>query len=151
MIRGTRIQKNTSVLNTIRKNLEANTHDLVVDMATDMAEQFAILAVRDTGAMAESVYVSMIDGVYQDGRKTSLAVIEGDMKAKRPEAKASPLPTPTNETTAYVAPLAGYFPYVEFGTTRMIARPAMSTARAIAQRNLKDKHRAAFEKVCTGK
>jgi hypothetical protein len=145
----TRVQKNTAVLNAIRKAMPENTRQFVVDVATDMAEQFAILAARDTGAMAESVYVQMKDGAYLDGKPTSVSAVEAIAKALRPDAEMSPSPIPTNDTTAYVKPVVKYYVFVERGTTKMAARPAMATARAIAQRNLKSKHMPAMNKIVT--
>lgn len=144
-----RVQKNTATLNAIRKAMPENTRQYVVEVATDMAEQYAILAPRDTGAMAESTYVQMKDGAYLDGKPTTIAAVEAIAQALNPDAKMSPSPTPTNDTTAYVKPVVEYFVYNEHGTSKMPARPAMATARAIAQRNLKSKHLPSAVKIAT--
>lgn len=147
--RTNRIQKNTAVLNAIRKALPENTHALVVEMATDVESNYNQLAPRDSGSMAESAYVQMQDGAYQNGQKTSVSAIEAQARALNPDVEIAPLPTPTNDTTAYVAPLAAHWIFNELGTTRMAARPTLTTARAIAASNLKSKHKDALLKVVT--
>ena len=144
-----RVQKSTATLNAIRKAMPENTQALVLDMATDMGEQFAILAPRDTGSMAESTYVQARDGAYQDGKPTTVGAIEAMARALNPDVEFTPLPVPTNDTTAYVAPLAKHYEYVEFGTRYMAARPTMATAKAIVRRNMMTKHKAALERVAT--
>lgn len=144
-----RVVKNTATLNAIRKAMPENTQALVLAMATDMGEQFAMLAPRDTGSMAESTYVQAKDGAYQDGKSVSISAIESMAKGLNPDVEFRPLPVPTNDTTAYVAPLAAHYEYVEFGTRYMAARPTMATAKAIVRRNMMSKHKAALERVVT--
>lgn len=144
-----RVQKNTAVLNAIRKAMPENTRAFVVEMATDMETYYRDNAPRDTGSMAESTYTQLKDGVYMDGKETSLSAVEGIAKGLRPEAQISPSPVPTNDTTAYVKPVVLHYIFNEYGTSRMPARPVMAQARAHAQANLKSRHMAAAVKVVT--
>lgn len=145
----TRVQKNTHVLNAIRKAMPENTQAFVVEMATDVEENYRALAPRDTTAMAESVYVQLKDGAYQKGDKTSLSAVEAQALSLNPKAEISPSPVPTNETTAYIKPVVKYYIYMEMGTKKMAGRHTMATARLNAQRNLMAKHGAAITKIAT--
>lgn len=144
-----RVTKSTHVLNSIRKALPDNTHDLVVGMATGVEDYYRDHAPRDTGSMAESAYVQLKDGAYQHGEKTSVASVEAQAKALNPDAEIVPLPTPTNDTTAYVAPITGHFPHNEFGTTKRAARPTLHEARKHVQSRMKSEYAHLFTKVAT--
>ena len=144
-----RVTKSTKVLNSIRKALPENTRDLVVGMATGVEEYYRDNAPRDTGSMAESVYIQLKDGAYQHGKPTSAGAVESQARALNPDAKMTPLPTPTNDTTAYVAPVVGHTAVNEFGSTRMPARPTLHQAVAHVQGKLKGKYAHLFIKVAT--
>lgn len=147
--RTTRVQINSAPLNEIRKALLDNTRAFVVEMATDMEQYYRENAPRDTGSLAESVYVQMKDGVYVNGKRSSLGAVESKALSLNPHAEMEPSPTPTNETTAYIKPLVKHFAFVEYGTTRMPARPVMTQARAQAQQNLKTRHLGTAQKIAT--
>lgn len=144
-----RVQKNTAVLNSIRKASPENTRALVVGMATGVEDEYRKNAPRDTGAMAESAYVQLKDGAYQKGHSTTASAVEAQALALNPDAQIAELPTPTNDTTAYVAPITAYWHYNEFGTTKMAARPTLTQARATVQSELKTKYKDLFVKVAT--
>lgn len=78
--RTSRVQKNTAVLNSIRKALPENTRALVVGMATGVEEYYRDNAPRDTGSMAESVYVQLKDSAYQHGKPTSAGAVESQAR-----------------------------------------------------------------------
>lgn len=144
-----RVQKNTSVLNSIRKALPENTRELVVGMATGVEDYYRDHAPRDTGSMAESAYTQLKDGAYQHGKKTSVSAVEEQARSLNPKAEIAPLPTPTNDTTAYVAPVVTHWLHNEFGTTRMAARPTLHEARKHVQSKLKSDYAHLFKKVAT--
>ena len=147
--RTNRVQKNTAILNSIRKALPENTRALVVGMATGVEEYYRDHAPRDTSSMAESAYVQLKDGAYQHGKATSVGAVESHARQLNADAKMSPLPTPTNDTTAYVAPITGHWVYNEYGTSRMAARPTLTQARAHVQARLKSEYAHLFTKVAT--
>jgi hypothetical protein len=144
-----RVQKNTSVLNSIRKALPENTRDLVVGMATGVEEYYRDHAPRDTSSMAESAYVQLKDGAYQQGKATSASAVAAGARALNPDAEIVELPKPTNDTTAYVAPIVGHWLFVEHGTTKMAARPILLQARKHVQSRLKSEYAHLFVKVAT--
>lgn len=144
-----RVTKSTKVLNSIRKALPENTRDLVVGMATGVEEYYRDHAPRDTGSMAESAYVQLKEGAYQKGKPTTVSAVEAQARGLNPDAKMVPLPTPTNETTAYVAPVTGHWVYNEYGSSRMAARPTLTQARKYVQSRLKTEYAHLFVKVAT--
>lgn len=118
-------------------------------MATGVEDYYRDHAPRDTGSMAETAYTQLKDGAYQHGQKTSVSAVEAQAHSLNPDAKIVPLPTPTNDTTAYVAPIVGHFPPNEFGSNKMAARPTLSQARAHVQSQLKSQYMHLFKKVAT--
>jgi len=147
--RTNRIQKNTAILNSIRKALPENTRDLVVGMATGVEEYYRDHAPRDTGSMAESAYVQLKDGAYQHGKATSVGAVESHAKQLNSDAVMAPLPTPTNDTTAYVAPVVQHWIYDNFGTTKQTGTGTLNKARAHVQSRLKSDYAHLFNKVAT--
>lgn len=146
-----RVTKSTAVLNAIRKALPENTKALVVGMATGIEEEYRATAPRDTGSMAETAYVQLHDGAYQHGRPTSAEAVETQALMLNPKAEIVPLPKPTNETTAYVAPIVRHWIFDNFGTTRRVGTGTLNKARAKVQAELKTKYKDLFVKVVTGK
>lgn len=144
-----RVTKSTAVLNRIRKALPENTRDLVVGMATGVEDEYRATAPRDTGAMAESAYTQLQEGAYQHGVKTSVTAVEEQALALNATAQIAPLPTPTNATTAYVAPITGYWIHDNFGTRYRAGTGTLSRARAKVQSELKTKYKDLFVKVAT--
>lgn len=144
-----RVTKSTHALNAIRKAMPENTRELVVGMSTAVEDEYRKNAPRDTGSMAESAYVQLKDGAYQHGNKTTVSAVEAAALALNPDAKIQHLPTPTNETTAYVAPVVTHWLFNEWGTRYMAARPTLTQARAKVQRELKTKYKHLFVKVAT--
>lgn len=144
-----RIQKNTATLNAIRKAMPENTRALVVGMATGVEEEYRRNAPRETGSMAESAYVQLKDGAYQKGKKTSASAVEAQALGLNPDAQIVPLPRPTNDTTAYVAPIVAHWQFNEFGTRYMAARPTLTQARGKVQGELKTKYKHLFTQVAT--
>jgi hypothetical protein len=144
-----RVTKVTTVLNSIRKAMPENTKELVVGMATGVEEYYRDNAPRDTGSMAESAYVQLKDGAYQRGKRTSVGAIQTLAKALNPKAIMMPLPLPTNDTTAYVAPVVGHWIANEYGENGRAARPTLTQARAHVQGQMKTKYAHLFKKVVT--
>ena len=144
-----RVTKSTAVLNAIRKALPDNTEALVVGMAEGVEDYYRDNAPRDTGSMAESAYTQLKSGAFQHGKPTTASAVEAGARALNPDAEIVPLPKPTNETTAYVAPIVGHFPHNEFGTDRIAARPTLMQARKYVQSQLKSKYMHLFKKVVT--
>lgn len=144
-----RVTKNTAPLQRIRKALNANARDLVIGLATGMEEYYRDNAPRDTGSMAETVHVKMKDGTYQHGNKTAEGAVVAQARALNPKAKVVYLPNPTNDTTAYVAPIVEHWQVNEFGSRNRAARPTLTQARAHVQGQLMTKYKHLFEKVVT--
>lgn len=144
-----RVTKSTHVLQAIRKALPENTEALVVGMSEGVEDYYRDHAPRDTGSMAESAYTQLKSGAFQHGKPTSAAAIESLARGLNDKAKIVPLPIPTNDTTAYVAPIVGHWGYNEFGTRFMAARPTLHEARAHVQSRLKTEYMHLFTKVAT--
>ena len=139
----------TNILDSIRRALPKNTHDLVLGLATDIEEEYRKNAPRDTGSMAESAYTKMSDGAYQHGNKTTDSAVASQAMMLNPDAKTTPLATPTEKNVDYVAPIVDHFIYNEYGTTRMAARPTLQQSRNRVRNNLSTKHRDLLNRVVT--
>lgn len=151
MKRPTRVQKNTAILNKIRKELPERTEELVVKMGMDMEHAFALEARRDTNAMAESVYTQTNHGAYKNGSPTSVASVKARALALNPDAEIEESPVPGNRTTAYVKPIVKYFIWQEFGSARGITGSfAMHKARKTVQNKLRVEYKDIFKKIATG-
>lgn len=139
----------TTVLDSIRKALPQNEHDLVVGLAAAIEAEYRKTAPRDTGSMAETIHVKMKDGVYQHGKKTSEAAVEAQAKSLNPDATIVSQPTPAEKNVAYVAPIVGHFAYNEYGTTKRAARPTLQQARNKVRGELNSKHKYLIYRVVT--
>jgi HK97 gp10 family phage protein len=86
-----------------------------------VADRARELAVRDTGAMAESVYVATPE--FSDyGQRVATG------QALRPEAHFEPEERPTEPLSGVVGAPADYSSLVEFGTERTPPRPFLAPA-----------------------
>lgn len=146
---GAFVSTSTKILDSIRKALPKNTHDLVVGIATDIEDEYRKNAPRDTGSLAESAYTQMSDSAYQHGKKTSVGAVGAKAKSLNPDAEITPLPKPSERNVAHVAPVVSHFTHVEYGTRYMAARPVLQQARNRVRANLNTKHRNLIYRVVT--
>lgn len=149
MAKGISTRLNTKKLDDIRKNLPANRDAVLVEIAAGVEADYRNFAPRDTGSMAEGAYTQLQDSAYRDGQPTSANMVQGMVRALNPAANVVELPTPSNKSTAHVGPVVAHAVPNEFGTSRMSARPTLTTAVARAKSALTGQHKAAFVKLVT--
>lgn len=124
-----RVTVDTGRLNRILRNLGGNTRDAVRKVAfrveaeakTNAQEQH----VWDTGALVNSIYTEIGD---PERYTEADAKVKAQARDGEPPAETTPLPTPSNRTTAHVGPSVHYAIYHEFGTHKMAARPYLAPA-----------------------
>ena len=118
---GTRInvEVNTDGLNRILRNLPGNKRDSVraVGFALEARIKVEIQhqGLIDTGSHVNSVYTK------ERGGGAGLPSVTND-------AGRVDMPTPENDFTVHVGPTMGYSYFLEFGTTKMAARPYLVPA-----------------------
>lgn len=110
------VKLDTKELDRIAAQLDTNRTRICVRFAFQAEGLMKQLAVKDTSAMANSVYT-----VTKDDDGYSQAA--GDAHAKRPNVETEPHPKPEGNIIARVGPCVNYAGYVEFGTSKMAAQP----------------------------
>ena len=122
----------TSRLNRILRNLDVNTHDAVRAVAFAVEGIAKTKAAHDTGALQSSIYTRIGN---DDGYNAAAAAA----KVANPDVVTSPIPRPTNNTTAHVGPCVEYGIYQEFGTRYMRGQaymvPAINQVAGDLERN----------------
>lgn len=134
-----RVTLDTSKLDRIIKNLDANAHDAVRAVAFAVEAKAKPKAPVDTGALRSSIYTRV--GNKVDG----YGVASAEARQRRQEAEIVELPAPPNHTTAHVGPCVGYGLEVELGSARKAGRPYLGPA----VREVEDQLEDAMRKVVT--
>lgn len=149
MAKSGKVKMDTRVLDDIRKHVPDNRRDALVAVGLDIETTYHRNAPRDTGSMAESIYTQLNDGVYQEGKSTSLAAIESLVEFLNPDAQIVHVPEPHRDDVAHIGPMVAHAIHNEFGTQRMAAIPTLTDAVAYARANIGKRHKAAFIKIAT--
>src|SRR2546421_7265287 len=112
----------------IAAHLHTALHEIMVETAFEVANNYTINAPRATGFMAESAYVSSTDGsTYGQGQ------------APPGDAYLLPEVTPSDDMEAVAGVAASYSGFVEMGTRFMAAQPAFYPAVETAKGFFNDK------------
>lgn len=112
----------------------------VGDVAHEVQAGAISMAARDTGSMAEGVYVATAKG-SDYGERTAAA------RAANPEVVILEEITPDGPQEAIVGCAAGHSIYVEYGTVHMPAQPFLTPAAEVARGGLADAVKLRVESV----
>jgi HK97 gp10 family phage protein len=113
---GAGVRLNTSELDRLARALKTNARDIATAFAFQVEAAMKQDAPVDTGACRASIYT-----VTQEVDGFSGAASAA--KSSNPNASVSALPRPSGKVIAHVGPSVEYAIYLEYGTSRMAARP----------------------------
>jgi len=119
---------NTEVLDRIVRELPEKTSQAIREIAKTAEGHMKMFAAVDTGAMWNSIGISM--NKYGNAKAAAQAA-----KAANPDVVITPLPEPPNDHTAFVGPQVEYGVYQEFGTYKMAAHPFVMPGIDMAARD----------------
>lgn len=128
-----RVTLDTSKLDAIIRNLDANAHDAVRAIAFAIEAKAKPKTPYDTGALRSSIYTRV--GNKVDG----YGIASAEARQRRQEAEIVELPAPKNNTTAHVGPCVEYGLAVELGSARRAGRPYLGPAVREVENDL-EKH-----------
>jgi len=135
------VRVDTKKLDAIMKgDLEKALQRIVEGAAFDVERLAKIAAPIDTGAMANSIHATL--SWRETGGHTSAVAAA---RAARPDVGVHPEVKPVagpGEVTAIVAAAVEYAGYVEFGTSRMAARPFLRGALNQVKKDFQEAARA---------
>lgn len=115
------VKLDTKELERIAKTLGVKAERVGMRFAFQVEGAYKQAAAIDTGAMANSCYV---EGRNESDYNQNASAAQ----SANPEAVLDRHPKPTGNIIANVGPSVEYAQYVEFGTSRMAAQPALGPA-----------------------
>ena len=114
----TRVFTDTTNLNRLIDRIPGNKRELVKSIAFQVEALAKMKAPVDTGALRNSIYVSLLDSHTP------------------PKEATENLPVPDNDVTAFVGPSVEYAIYQELGTSFMEPQPYLLPALREVERQL---------------
>jgi len=129
-----------SLLTGLAATLSDRANQAVGDIARQVQVGAVSNAVRDTGSMAEGVYVTTTDG-SDYGERTAAAT------DANPKVVILEEVTPDGPGEAIVGCAAGHSIYVEYGTRSMPAQPFLTPAAEAARGGMADAVKVRIESI----
>jgi HK97 gp10 family phage protein len=144
-------QMNTGPLTKLTESFRKEASKVIRMAAFEIEGDAKMNCPVDTGALRASIYTTTYN---MDGRQAAVAEADTVYWSNKEGADVSkglplspPPPQPADELTAYVSVGMKYGIHVEYGTSRMAARPFMEPAAERARKGFYDGMAQAFKKA----